>query len=313
MGAPEQWPIRLTVTADDLGLCSSVNRSIAEAARGQLLQTASLMVNMPSADEAVQKIAETPLTLGLHFTLTSGRCGAPPKTIPLLADAEGRFRLGFLGLARLLASGLRDEALEQIRTELAAQISRFDQFRTAYPNVRFDHIDSHQHIHVFSELFELLAAEANKRSLHLRIPHEPLGAWKRLFFPTTAFHYKGLVKKAILDHCLSNPKRQKNLTIEPSVYFGVIDSGRMTGGAILKILDLLPKYARQTNRRAFEINLHPWRIDEADFHPPEFLSEADQTFCRSAARRDEWDTLTQSAPIIEKMRSLGIIVSAFQL
>lgn len=315
MDGPGEPRITLTVTADDLGLCPSVNRSIIEAARGRLLKSASLMVNMPSAADALDRIAASaiPLTLGLHFTLTSGRCGAEPKSIPLLADAEGRFRFGFLGLARLLFSARRTEALQEIQTELAAQTVRFDRFRADYPALRFDHIDSHQHIHAFSGLFELLAAEANRRSLHLRVPSEPFGSLKRILIPPTPFHWKGLAKKTILDVCLGGRKMRHHLAVPPTIYFGVVDSGRMTGHAMLNLLDRIPRLARNTDRRAFEINLHPWRVDDPDFLPPPELSDADRAFCRSPGRQAEWNALADARPILEKMRRLGIIPSPFPL
>ena len=97
---------RVILNADDLGYSPDVNWAILHAASIGTLTAASLMVNMPFAEDAVMSVRESlpNFSLGLHFCLTSGRAVAPQEKIPLLVDSNGCFRHGFLGLWRLLSS-----------------------------------------------------------------------------------------------------------------------------------------------------------------------------------------------------------------
>src|SRR5918999_6510924 len=95
-------PRQLVVNADDFGISRGVNRGIVEAHRSGLVTSASLMANLPSAEDALTRAAICPdLGLGLHLTLTAGRPLLPPAAVPTLVDPDGQFYvLGSL-LARL--------------------------------------------------------------------------------------------------------------------------------------------------------------------------------------------------------------------
>ena len=109
-------PTKIIINADDLGFSPQVNAAILRCAELGTVTAASIMVNMPFAESALQQVRERvpDLSLALHFTLTSGKSVSPPQDVPLLVDSSGLFRLGFLGLARILASKKRVELLLQI-------------------------------------------------------------------------------------------------------------------------------------------------------------------------------------------------------
>ena len=303
----------LVFNADDFGLSPSVNRSIAECARAGLMKSASLFVTHSAAGDALSAVAALaePIGLGLHFCLTSGRAVSPPGAIPLLVGPDGRFRHGFLSLARLLASRRRDEAARQIRLEFDAQLARFGELLPPALKGAVDHIDSHQHIHVFPPITSLLADAARRGGLTLRVPSEPVVSAGRLFRPPLLFHAKGYAKKRILDHFLAKSRRSENFGLSP-VYFGIVDSGRMNISAVRAILGALSAGGIAAGNRPIEINLHPWKTAGEENLVPEEASAADRAFARSHRREEEYNLLTKHAPQIRaEMSDLGICASRF--
>ena len=326
--------VRLVFNADDFGMSVPANRAILEAYGCGLMKSASLMVVHPFAEQAAVAASaasaestsatfkesgpSSPLGLGLHFCLTSGLAVAPASEVPLLVDGDGRLKWGFLGLRALLRSVRRADAIRQIETEFQAQMERFDHIVTKAPNCLVDHLDSHQHIHVFPEIFPFLAREAARRNLVLRIPHERIGSLCRFVQGSPVFHAKGVVKKMILDHYL---KTSRKLMVQGNtfpcgypgsapLYFGIVDSGRMVRSTVLEIVRILPKLARRTNSWHAEVNLHPW-CPESDA-VPDAASPADRVFAMSAQRERELEVVTKHYPEIQgEMARCGIMPDLF--
>ena len=122
-------PRYLIVNGDDLGASAGVNRGILEAHREGILTSASLMVDMPAAEEFGARRDEAPqLSVGLHATLTSE--GGELKIAP-----------------------------GDCRIELERQLDRFQELLGRLPT----HLDSHHNVHLqrasFGEVFAGLAAE----------------------------------------------------------------------------------------------------------------------------------------------------------
>lgn len=132
---------QLVVNADDFGISRGVNRGIVEAHRAGLVTSASLMPNLPSAEDALTRAAICPdLGLGLHLTLTAGRPLSLPERVPTLVDTEGRFLVLGMLLGRLSMGKVRRD---DMRRELSAQVEW-----ALRRGVRPDHLNSHHHVHV---------------------------------------------------------------------------------------------------------------------------------------------------------------------
>ena len=134
-------PRQLVVNADDFGISRGVNRGIVEAHRRGIVTSASVMANLPSAEDALTRAAVCPdLGLGLHLTLTAGRPLCPAELVPSLVDGTGAFYvLGEL-LGRLSAGRVRRLDLER---ELGAQLAW-----ALRRGLRPTHLDAHHHVHV---------------------------------------------------------------------------------------------------------------------------------------------------------------------
>lgn len=151
-------PRQLIVNADDFGISRGVNRGIVEAHRNGLVTSASLMANLPSAEDALTRATTCPdLSLGLHLTLTAGRPLSRPDLVPTLVDSEGQFSLLGRLLARLSAGRVSQD---EIRRELTAQVEW-----SLRRSVRPDHLDSHHHVHTHPVVAPIVIALAREHNV----------------------------------------------------------------------------------------------------------------------------------------------------
>ena len=127
----------LIVNGDDFGAGQGVNRGILAAHRRGILTSASLMVEMPGAAEAVELSRSAPeLSVGLHVDLTG--------------EAGG------------LALDLEDS--EACRREIERQLARCEALLGHRPT----HLDSHHNIHRRPALRPLFVDLARRLKLPLR-------------------------------------------------------------------------------------------------------------------------------------------------
>lgn len=165
----------LIVNADDFGLCDGVNAAVIDAYHAGVLSSTTLLVNGRAARAAADLALQHPgLGVGLHFNLTLGQPSAEPREVAGLLAADGEF-LARGELARRLLRG--SASTTQIARELDAQLAAF-----AALGLEPTHIDSHQHVHAFPPVFDVLARVCAARALPLRQPWVavPAGAQPRL-------------------------------------------------------------------------------------------------------------------------------------
>lgn len=151
----------LFVVADDFGIGPETTRGILDLAPSGRLSAAVLLVNSPTAVEAVQSWnrAGRPMELGWHPNLTLDRPVLPPDDVPSLVDRAGSFRPLGAFIRRALLGRL--SALE-VGAELRAQYELFCDLAGHPPRL----VNSHQHVAVFepvgTTLLDLLAGQASK-------------------------------------------------------------------------------------------------------------------------------------------------------
>ena len=163
---------RLIIHADDLGADEARNAGIMEAIEAGSVTAASILVNGPAFQDCLQRIASMngrQLSFGVHLNLTEGRPLSPG--LETITGKDGCFCGKQEGHRRLMNRG--DDALEkEIRREFAAQIHAL---RDA--GVRIDHIDGHQHVHIFPAAIDATVWTAREFGIPwMRIPEEPLPA-----------------------------------------------------------------------------------------------------------------------------------------
>ncbi|HEU0210231.1 MAG TPA: ChbG/HpnK family deacetylase [Candidatus Udaeobacter sp.] len=187
---------QLIVNADDLGLTLGVNRGILRSLQDGIVTSASLLVTGNAFEEAVALAKQNPeLDVGLHLTLVEEQAVLKRELLPTLVDETGRlphtssefFRRAFLGRI----------SWDEVEREIAAQIARFQQ-----TGLRLSHLDSHQHLHMFPPVFQIVKRLTSKMdNVWIRnsagpwrkAPGVPMGRWaQQLALNLTSLSARGL-------------------------------------------------------------------------------------------------------------------------
>lgn len=232
--APPERPRRLIVNADDFGRSPDINEAVIRAHREGILTTASLMVNEPSATEAVE-LARTHLRLGvgLHLVLVCGRAALPVNVIPGLANPGGNFTESAIraGLSYFFQRSLRSE----LRAEIGAQFRAF-----AATGLTLDHVNGHLNIHLHPTVFRLVLDETvDWRSPRWRLTRDRF--WLNARLSGGAWVYR--ISHAIIFNLLSAwarpPLRQRGVRHTDRV-FGLLQNARVDEAYVERLLPRLP-------------------------------------------------------------------------
>lgn len=195
----------LVVNADDLGVSPGATLGIARAHREGVVTSASLAPTTPHYTHAVETCArECPaLSLGLHFTLTSGSPVARARDVPLLAGPDGRLRWRFTSLFAT-AGVRRDRALlEQIGIELEAQVAKL-----RADGISPDHINGERHVHLIPGILECVIAAAARHDIpFVRAGRDAGTATLRLGETAGLTLNGGVVKSALLGTLSARARR----------------------------------------------------------------------------------------------------------
>ena len=160
---------RLVVTADDAGLHSAMTAGALRAHDHGIVTAVSVApVGEDFAAAAPLLRARPALDVGVHLTLVGGeRPLSPAAEVPSLLDRDGRFVADFRRLTwRAVRGRLRADELER---ELRRQLER-----VLAAGLEPVHLNSHQHVHVLPEIFEVVLRLADELGIRwVRMPAEP--------------------------------------------------------------------------------------------------------------------------------------------
>jgi chitin disaccharide deacetylase len=150
----EKNMITLIINADDFGLSHGVNHGIIDSHLYGMVNSATMMMNMPGTDHAIELARKHPcLRVGIHLVLT---CGKPLlDDVPSLVDEKGDFKK---------LSELKDISLAELEREWTAQIDRF-----IASGLVPTHFDSHHHVHTREEILPVVQKLAYLYDLPVRI------------------------------------------------------------------------------------------------------------------------------------------------
>ncbi|MFJ7684938.1 chitin disaccharide deacetylase [Peribacillus butanolivorans] len=148
--------IKLIVNSDDFGYSRGINFGIIDSHKYGILNSATLMTNMPGAEHAFELAKENPkLQVGIHLVLT---CGRPLlDNVSSLVDDNGNFKK----LNDLYKH--KGIILEDVEREWTAQIEKF-----LASGITPTHFDSHHHVHTLPELLPVVQRLSKKYSLPVR-------------------------------------------------------------------------------------------------------------------------------------------------
>ncbi len=154
---------RVVFHADDLGISEGVNRGVERSLAAGLVRAVSVCVTGEALEDGARRLERFPdVDVGLHLSLTLGRAVSGP--IEGLTDAVGAFPERAAVLTRC-ALGLPVRA--QLRRELRAQLARAEA-----AGLTIDHLDGHHHAHAFPVVRDVVAEEAARRGLRVRVSRD---------------------------------------------------------------------------------------------------------------------------------------------
>lgn len=143
--------IKLIVNADDFGLTEGTNYGIIDGHINGLVNSTTMMMNMPGTEHAVRLAKEYNLLgVGVHLVLTAGE--PLLGDVPSLVGSDGSFHK---------QSVVREGNInpEEVEREWTAQIEKFLSY-----GLTPTHLDSHHHVHglpILHDVLERLAAKYN--------------------------------------------------------------------------------------------------------------------------------------------------------
>lgn len=276
----------LVVNADDFGLSVGADLGIVRAFREGVVTSASIVPASPGYDHAleVHRRDASGMGIGLHFTLSAGSPVSGAKSVPLLVDRDGSFRMHFFSLLAALRGPSGERVLEQIRVELEAQLRRLDE-----DGLKPDHINSERHVHQIPGLFEVVVAAAEDWGIPFVRQGRDLG---RSHLPAIGVRpvlaTGGALKMALLSAFGSRNRRLRTKVRFPDHFASYLFSGR---------LDLiLPRVLQTAPRKGVtEVMVHPGLPEQSrgvDLGNPKL-----EAYLLSEDRRRELDACIAAARI----------------
>lgn len=163
---------KLIITADDYGMCESVNRAVeACAAAGAVLST-NVMSNMDHAQDAARFRKDYPhVSVGIHYNFTVGKPLSPMSQVSSLVDTEGNF-LSFKEIRDKCK--VRTYLKEEVATEIKAQYDRYVSI-CGQP----DYWNTHENVHVHPWLYQLFC------DLNMRYGIMKMRTHRRIYVPSS--------------------------------------------------------------------------------------------------------------------------------
>lgn len=227
-------PRRLVVNADDFGASESINRAVLHAHCHGILTSASLMVNGPAFQQAVEMARAHPaLGVGLHLVLVCGASALSRETIPGLVDPEQRFS------DSPVACGVRYFFQRSLRPQLAAEMeAQFAKFQET--GLLLDHVNGHLNMHLHPTVFSLLMQKTSQWGIRrVRLTSDPLGLNLRL----AKGKWIDRLMHALIFRILSSRARQvlrDRGIVHTDRVFGLLQNGAVDERFLLALLENLP-------------------------------------------------------------------------
>ncbi|MED4224644.1 chitin disaccharide deacetylase [Neobacillus cucumis] len=210
--------IQLIVNADDFGYSRGINFGIIDAHKRGILNSATMMMNMPGMRHAVELAKENPnLQVGIHLVLT---CGRPILTdVPSLVDDNGNFK-------RLSEVKEGNEiSIDDLEREWTAQLELLLE-----NGIQPTHFDSHHHVHTIPAFLPVVQKIAKKYNLSARNYFKEQVNDVRLFTDVFLDDFYG--ETATYDYFEKISSRvQDGQTVEVMCHPGYLDKAILSGSS----------------------------------------------------------------------------------
>ncbi|MBC8506463.1 MAG: ChbG/HpnK family deacetylase [Anaerolineales bacterium] len=158
--------MKLILNADDLGFSPLVNQTIFKLHKLGRLTSASLVVNMPASQLALEEINDHPnLSVGIHLNLTKGIPITPVECIPSLVRLTGSFYHAAFFYPLAVAGAI---APTEVQAECRSQIEL-----ALKAGLEPTHLDSHNHWHMLPRFKKIILKLAQEYEIPSTRPTNP--------------------------------------------------------------------------------------------------------------------------------------------
>ena len=256
--------MRITLHADDLGATDNVNSNILAVWSAGALDSVSVIANGNAVQQAAAYTSREPalpLRIMVHLNLSEGAPLTEARGASLLTDSDGRFNLGFIGLAKRwggLDEAGRREFLAQVEREFTAQVERVRQLFHPRPIAG---VDGHIHVHMLPFLFPLAAKIAAAGRLgEIRVSRE---LFHFSLHDSLRAGYVSNIAKHLLLNRLAVPAAKVAADFglaAPDRIAGVLYSGHMSRASATAAI----RAARAKRLKWLELIFHPGRATAAE-------------------------------------------------
>jgi predicted glycoside hydrolase/deacetylase ChbG (UPF0249 family) len=232
----------LIVNADDYGLTEGVCRAILRGHREGIVTSTSALVIGPAFERCAPWLADArDLGVGVHLALVGED---PPllsaAEIPTLVDRSGHLHLSWRRFLPRIAARRIDPA--DVEREMTAQYER-----ALAAGIRPTHLDTHQHLHLWPGVGDLLTRLALRWGVPAVRVTRSLG--------------RAPVARAV--NALGSRFDRRAASgglVAPEVYAGFDEGGTLATDALVATIDALGA----TGAATAELGLHPGEHDDPD-------------------------------------------------
>ena len=84
--------MKLILRADDLGYSEGVNYGIYKSVKEGMVNTVGVMINMERANEGIQLLKQTSVSLGLHMNISNGKPVSDKTEVKSIVNDDGYFK-----------------------------------------------------------------------------------------------------------------------------------------------------------------------------------------------------------------------------
>lgn len=159
----------LIVNADELGWTEGVSQGIVEVHRQGIVTSTTMVANGRAFEHAVELARSVPnLAIGVHLNVTYGTPVLPEVRVFSLVDEDGLFHRRNRFIQRIVTGRID---IAHVEDEFRAQIERI-----AEAGIEISHLDSHESIHMYPAIFNVVAGLARELRLPVRLQDEPMAA-----------------------------------------------------------------------------------------------------------------------------------------
>ncbi len=149
---------RLIVNADDFNLTGGVARAIFLAHDRGIVTSTSVFTNLAFSSFQLEGLLKRKLLgISLHLNVTFGKPVSDCRKIRSLLNSDQAFK-------RLDHNSIRRLSKEELTIEFGAQLACFRSIFKKMP----DHLNTHHHIHVFPNIFDVVCKIAEKNHIPIR-------------------------------------------------------------------------------------------------------------------------------------------------